>query len=163
MKTLKAIAVLLALVFVLSGCIRKIGNAEFGSTIVGSKEVNAVLILDPVEDMPNVASIRQKVLFDFDSAELDQVAQSTVSSVAALMKAHPDTILALAGHTDKYGSDEYNQELSEARAVAVANALEDAGIDADRISSVDGFGKTQLIKNVTNRENRRVLILSVGE
>jgi OOP family OmpA-OmpF porin len=161
-KSLLVLAMVFGLILTV-GCIGKWGNTDFSTTGPGSREVNAVLILDPVDDMPNVAKIRQKVLFDFDSFKLDTVAQSTVKSVASLMKEHPDTILVLKGHTDKYGTNEYNQKLSEQRAIAVANALEEAGVEADRISSIEGFGKTQLIPNLSNRENRRVLILSIGE
>lgn len=153
--------VVLAMVGLLASCI--IQNTDFSTLGPGDREVNAVLILDPVEDEPNVAKIRQKVLFDFDSSELNAVAESTVESVAALMKAHPDTILVLQGHTDKYGTEEYNQKLSEERANAVKFALMDEGVAADRISKVEGFGKTQLLPNLSNRENRRVLILSIGE
>ena len=77
------------------------------------------------------------------------------------MKAHPDTILALKGHTDHYGADDYNMTLSLNRANAVKAALVDEGVAADSIKSIEGFGKTQLIPNLTNRENRRVLILSI--
>ena len=152
---------LLAIVALLASC--TIQNTDFSTLGPGDREVNAVLILDPVEDEPNVLKIRQKILFDFDSSELDAVAESTVSVVATLMKESPDTILVLKGHTDKYGSKEYNQKLSEDRANAVKFALMDEGVPADRIASVEGFGKTQLLPNLSNRENRRVLILSIGD
>ena len=79
------------------------------------------------------------------------------------MKKNPDTVIALKGHTDKYGADDYNQTLSENRANAVKAALVDEGVPAGSIKSVEGFGKTQLIPNLSNRENRRVLILSIGD
>ena len=148
MKAMKNVVVVLAMVGLLASC--SIQNHDYSTLGPGSREVNAVLILDPVEDMPNVAKIRQKVLFDFDS-------------YAALMKEHPDTILVLQGHTDKYGTNEYNQKLSENRANAVKDSLVAKGVPADRIAKVEGFGKTQLIPNLSNRENRRVLILSIGE
>ena len=73
---------------------------------------------------------------------------------------HPDTFLALAGYTDKYGSNEYNQTLSEKRALSVKNYLIKLGIPKERIITVEGFGKTMLLPEMTNRENRRVTILS---
>ena len=161
MKAMKNVVVVLAMVGLLASC--SIQNHDYSTLGPGSREVNAVLILDPVEDMPNVAKIRQKVLFDFDSYKLDTVAESTTKAVAALMKEHPDTILVLQGHTDKYGTNEYNQKLSENRANAVKDSLVAKGVPADRIAKVEGFGKTQLIPNLSNRENRRVLILSIGE
>jgi len=162
-KTFKLAAVLAIVTLLSFSCVRSIGNHDYSTLGPGSREVNAVLILDPVEDEPNVANIRQKILFDFDSTKLDAVSLSIVKGVASIMKEHPDTVLALKGHTDKYGSDAYNQTLSENRAIAVQNALIEAGIDPENIASIEGFGKTQLLKNVVNRENRRVLILSIDE
>ena len=77
------------------------------------------------------------------------------------MKANPDTVLALDGHTDKYGAEDYNITLSLNRANAVKDALVDEGVPADSIAKVQGWGKQQLIPDLTNRENRRVLILSI--
>ena len=161
MKTSMKTLVLLAIVVFMASCM--IQNHDYSTLGPGDRMVNAVLILDPVEDVPNVVKIRQKILFDFDSYKLDVVAESTVKSVAALMKEHPDTEIALDGHTDKYGSDDYNIDLSISRANAVADALMANGVSQERIISVNGWGKQQLLKDLSNRENRRVLILSIGE
>ena len=134
-----------------------------GTMNVTDKIVTTDLQLDPVPDEPMLTKIREKVLFNFDSYALDNEATSIVDKVAALMFQYPDTLLALKGHTDKYGAENYNQILSENRADAVEDALVDSGVDSGRILSVEGFGKSQLIPNLTNRENRRVLILSVGD
>jgi len=147
----------------MSGCLAKMQNTDFSTLGPGDREINAVLILDPVEDEPLVANIRQKVLFDFDSTKLDAPSLAIINTVASVMKENPDTVLAIKGHTDKYGSDQYNEELSNARAVAVENALVEAGVDPESIATVEGFGKSQLLKDVTNRENRRVLILSIDD
>ena len=117
----------------------------------------------PAPLTPATAVIKEKVLFDFDSYKLDAEAEAIVEKVAAAMKKNPDTVIALKGHTDKYGADDYNQKLSENRANAVKDSLVDEGVPAGSIKSVEGFGKSQLIPNLSNRENRRVLILSIGD
>ena len=166
MKTTIAKLVLVALLAIgLVGCGSNAFVCQPGS--YHTKNIITVdLQLDPVpvavaEVLPNAAMIKEKVLFAFDSYKLDAEAASTVQKVAALMKAHPDTILALKGHTDHYGTDEYNMTLSLNRANAVKASLVDQGVPANSIKSIEGFGKTQLIPNLTNRENRRVLILSI--
>jgi outer membrane protein OmpA-like peptidoglycan-associated protein len=133
----------------------------------GGKLVDAVLIQEPevevVKADPTTVRIKDKVLFDFDSFKLDARAQGIVQVVASLMEKYPDTVLALEGHTDKYGPDDYNINLSIKRAQAVADSLIAEGVAQERISKITGFGKQQLIPNLTNRENRRVIILSIGE
>ncbi len=162
MKAAKMLQVLTMVLFIgfTMGC-----NKWHGVT-GGGKLVNAVLLEEPAVEVvkadPTTVRIKEKVLFDFDSFKLDDQAQATVAAVAVLMKKYPDTVLALEGHTDKYGSAEYNQKLSENRANAVKDALANKGLGS-RIKSIKGFGKTQLIPNLTNRENRRVLILSIGD
>jgi outer membrane protein OmpA-like peptidoglycan-associated protein len=127
--------------------------------------VNASLEKEPVveEVAPMTYKINEKVLFAFDKYNLDAEAMSTVDKVAGLMKEYPDTLLALEGYTDHWGPSDYNMTLSINRANAVKDALIAKGVAAERIVKAEGFGKTKLIPNVTNRENRRVLILSTDD
>lgn len=160
MKFAKLLVVLvMASGLLIVGC----GNTHYG--ITGGKQVDAVLIEEPEapEVDPTTVKIRDKVLFDFDSYKLDSKAQGVVQVVVGLMETYPDTFLGLEGHTDKYGADDYNDQLSLNRATAVENALVAAGVESDRIEHVIGFGKQRLIPNLTDRENRRVLILSIDE
>ena len=70
--------------------------------------------------------------------------------------------ISVEGHTDAYGSDEYNQGLSERRARSVANYLTKLGVDRKRMSTV-GLGEKYPVatnKTAAGRElNRRVEIL----
>ena len=64
-----------------------------------------------------------------------------VSSVATYLKAHPDlSRIIVEGHADKGGWGPYNEELSERRARAVAEALVEAGVPADRLR-IEGRGE----------------------
>lgn len=114
-----------------------------------------------VVEIAKVAVVKGKVLFDFNSFELDIVAKLTLEKIAVEMENAPETLLILKGHTDKIGSDEYNQILSEDRADTVEDYLVQIGVSADRIVNVEGFGKSLLLPEMTDHENRRVLILSV--
>ncbi|WP_052378495.1 OmpA family protein [Polycyclovorans algicola] len=103
--------------------------------------------------------VLQGVKFDFDSARLTENAKSILDrSVEALKKAS-DINVRIEGHTDNYGENAYNQELSERRATAVVKYLTDAGIDAARLEST-GFGEDRPVAdNDTDEgreENRRV-------
>ncbi len=114
-----------------------------------------------VVSISSVATIKGKVLFAFDSFELDLPAKVTLEKIAGEMKRYPDTLLALKGHTDKVGSNEYNQILSENRVNAAEVYLTEAGVEADRIVSAIGFGETQLLPALSDHENRRVIIMTI--
>ena len=51
-------------------------------------------------------------------------------------------MIIAVGHTDRIGSDKYNQSLSERRAAAVKEFLVGQGIDTNRVYT-EGKGKTQ--------------------
>ncbi|HRD78835.1 MAG TPA: OmpA family protein, partial [Hyphomicrobiaceae bacterium] len=65
------------------------------------------------------------------------------------------------GHTDSTGSDEHNFDLSQRRALSVANYLAGQGVDSRRFA-VTGFGKTRPIASNNTQagraQNRRVEI-----
>ncbi len=67
---------------------------------------------------------------------------------------------SIAGHTDSRGSDAYNQNLSEARAQAVAAVAQSVGVV---VESVTGFGESQPAASNETAEgmaqNRRVEVL----
>ncbi len=102
------------------------------------------------------------VLFDTGKATLKPGADLSLNRLATYLRANPNTRVQIEGHTDSRGSDEYNQELSERRAQAVATALESQGIPADRVQAV-GRGKSfPVASNDTpagRQQNRRVEIV----
>ena len=65
-------------------------------------------------------------------------------------------IVLVTGHTDKLGTQQYNQKLSDKRAETVAAYLKSKGVDAP----VDtlGVGKTQAIKACDDKLKRKKLI-----
>ena len=108
----------------------------------------------------------QDVLFDVDRAELKPGAYRTIDNLAAFMRDYPDRRVRIEGFTDSTGSDTYNQQLSESRAFAVRNALEQAGIDSSRIE-VRGSCETYPVESNDTNEgrqlNRRVEVLLSDE
>jgi OOP family OmpA-OmpF porin len=64
----------------------------------------------------------------------------------------------VTGHTDRIGSQAYNQKLSERRADAVRDYLVSKGVPRDKIETL-GMGKTQPIPGVVcNQKALRELI-----
>ena len=70
--------------------------------------------------------------------------------------------MLIEGFTDSTGSAEFNQGLSERRALAVRSALVDAGVSPQRIST-EGYGMARPVADNSTPEgrqrNRRVEIV----
>lgn len=121
----------------------------------------AEVVKAPAVPIAKVVLLKGIVFFDFDKFNIDETAKEVLRKIAAQMSTQPDKLLVLAGHTDKVGSNEYNQLLSERRANSVKAELMKAGVSADRIVSIKGFGKSRLLPELSDYKNRRVTILSV--
>ncbi len=104
------------------------------------------------------------VLFDTGKATLKSAAREKLSKLAGILLAYPGLLtLEIEGHTDSVGSDELNNRLSLNRAQSVNDYLTGAGVNAERIKSVQGFGKTKPIATndtaAGRQMNRRVEIV----
>jgi outer membrane protein OmpA-like peptidoglycan-associated protein len=109
------------------------------------------------------------VLFDFDKADLKQVAEPALTKVAIVLQGYPRAAVKIDGHTDAKGSDAYNQNLSERRARAVQDWLKKReGLKAVSFST-RGLGAKQPVAPNTKpngaddpegrQKNRRVEIV----
>jgi outer membrane protein OmpA-like peptidoglycan-associated protein len=107
----------------------------------------------------------ESVLFDFGSSDLRADTWAAIGRSAAIV-ARSDKPVVVEGHTDNVGSREANQALSEARAKAVAAALEHDGISASRIT-IRGYASEHPIADNSTEEgrtqNRRAEIRIVDE
>jgi outer membrane protein OmpA-like peptidoglycan-associated protein len=106
------------------------------------------------------------VLFDTGSVTLKPGAREKLAKVSGILLAHPGLTMAIEGHTDSVGGDDFNQRLSEQRAMSVRQFLGEQGVPIDSITA-RGFGKTQPV--ATNdtpegrQQNRRVEIVVNGD
>jgi outer membrane protein OmpA-like peptidoglycan-associated protein len=105
------------------------------------------------------------VLFKSGSFELLPGARERLAKVSGIVLAYQGLRLAVEGHTDSIGTDEYNRRLSEQRAYAVRDYLVQQGIEAEAISAA-GFGKSEPVaSNDTpegRQQNRRVELVVSG-
>jgi outer membrane protein OmpA-like peptidoglycan-associated protein len=104
------------------------------------------------------------LLFDYDSSNLRPGAASSLGKLGRLIQRNPQAVFRVEGHTDSFGSEEYNLDLSQRRAETVKGWLvQNMNIDPARIQS-QGFGKSRLIvppdRTVDEQQlNRRVEIV----
>jgi outer membrane protein OmpA-like peptidoglycan-associated protein len=87
-------------------------------------------------------TVRNEILFDFDSAGLRSTSRDELREMAEVFNRYNDTQIVVAGHTDSTGSSSYNERLSERRASAVSNYLEDVGVRGSRLDSY-GYGESK--------------------
>lgn len=90
------------------------------------------------EDMREFANI----LFDFDKFFLRQKSEDILESLYQFMKENPSVQVKLDGHTDWIGTDEYNEALSQKRALSAHKYLIDRGIEPSRITNA-WFGESR--------------------
>lgn len=99
------------------------------------------------------------ITFATNSADLNASFFEVLNSVSLVVNEFNQTVIEVAGHTDSTGSDQYNQQLSERRASAVAAYLGTRNVRADRIITV-GMGEARPVaSNDTEQgrqQNRRV-------
>ncbi|HOB46154.1 MAG TPA: OmpA family protein [Zoogloea sp.] len=97
---------------------------------------------------PAVAPVAEKVklaadtLFEFDKAVLLPAGKAKLDDLAAKAKDVKLEVILAVGHTDRIGSDAYNQKLSEKRAAAVKTYLVGKGVEANRVYT-EGKGEKQ--------------------
>ncbi len=80
------------------------------------------------------------VFFDFDAYTLSATAREVLDANARMLREHGDIRVVIEGHCDERGTVEYNQALGERRAQAARDYLVNAGIQANRLSTIS-YGK----------------------
>ncbi len=108
-----------------------------------------------------VASIKLKVNFAFDSTVVQEQYFNDLGELAKFLKRFDQVDVSIDGYTDSVGAETYNQQLSQRRAQAVVDMLVNTyGIDASRLKAV-GYGEANPVaSNDTaegRAENRRVM------
>lgn len=102
------------------------------------------------------------VLFEFDRADLKPGAQRVLQPLAQHLLQNRTAEVIVEGHTDAIGSEAYNRELSQKRALAVARYLEEQGVASARISA-RGLGEQYPLASNDSEagrlQNRRVQIV----
>ncbi|NNE80488.1 MAG: OmpA family protein [Silicimonas sp.] len=97
--------------------------------------------------------------FSFDAEMLDAEATSRLDQQAEWIIDHPFAKIRVYGHTDKTGSEVYNDDLGKRRADQVAAYLISKGIDQSRLDVVLSYGEALPLVATEDRErtNRRVM------
>ncbi|HMS25902.1 MAG TPA: OmpA family protein [Burkholderiaceae bacterium] len=153
------IASIYASFFFISGCASK-------PEVATPTPPKAVIAIDQTPRGVQIP-LPNTVLFQFGKSDLNTAAADPyLDKIASLIKSKSNKPVAVEGHTDNVGTLPANQQLSEARAKIVRDALQARGVPADRLKA-EGFAFQRPVVSNSNEEgramNRRVEIIILDE
>jgi outer membrane protein OmpA-like peptidoglycan-associated protein len=149
------------------------GEAQNAQAQVAQAQAESQRLAAQLEDMQAAQTSRGivltlgDVLFDTGHAELKPGAARPIEQITAFLNEHPERSIQIEGFTDSQGGNDYNLELSQKRADAVAMAIIQRGIAAQRVRAMgygEEFPKASNADAGSRQLNRRVeIIVSNGD
>jgi len=101
-------------------------------TITRDEDVKETM-LSPEEE---AASIFKDVLFDYDKYDIRADSRSALDAVADFLNRNTGLKVAIEGHCDERGTNEYNLALGEKRAKAAKNYLASFGVSSAKLITI---------------------------
>ena len=127
---------------------------------VGTQENNGCPIV-PSKFTEFIESDKNNILFTVSSSQLDSDAKFTLNSVKTLLDFYTKTSITIEGYASTDGSIDYNQKLSEERAMEIKNYLVSNNIAPERLNII-GYGESRPVANNSTTygraKNRRAQI-----
>jgi len=144
---------------------REAAEAKSKDMLAKLAAANAAAVKE--EPRGTVITLAGGVLFASNKATLLAGAQNSLGQIAEAIKTQEDKRILIEGHTDSRGSDATNQQLSKARADAVASFFITQGVPPDRITTAGLASSRPVADNNTSEgraNNRRVeIVIQQGE
>ena len=138
-------------------------SSESASSSSSQTMVSVNLKLQPLLVGANLTL--KDILFESNSAQLNEISYSELERVVDLMDQNPGLTVEINAHTDDVGSERFNLALSEKRAQSVVDFLIENKIRSNRFIA-KGVGETQpVVPNDTeeNRAKNRRVVLKIVE
>lgn len=121
--------------------------------------VERIVEVEKIVEVPDrgtlLTDLSRNIFFDFDRATLTEDSETVLDQIAEIMKGHADGRYLISGFTDTRGSDSYNLDLSERRAMAVVDALVARGVPRSRLQARGAGERIALAEPATSDEIRR--------
>jgi outer membrane protein OmpA-like peptidoglycan-associated protein len=99
-------------------------------------------------------TFKSGLLFNTGEATLQEQARTDLVKLSATLNKYADTKVLIEGHTDDVGSDEFNMDLSQKRAQAVAAQLSTNQVDPARCTLM-GYGEAQPVMDNDSPDGRQ--------
>jgi outer membrane protein OmpA-like peptidoglycan-associated protein len=116
-------------------------QADFEREMADEQQRNAVEI-ERLKDDTLKLSLDSEISFDVGRADIKPAFRSTLDKLANLLVKYDRTVVHIVGHTDSDGSDAFNLDLSQRRALAVGNYLVAGGVPQGR-TLTEGRGERE--------------------
>ena len=97
----------------------------------------------------NKPTVVENIFYDYDKATLRPESKEALDGIIKILNDNPNITIEMGAHTDRIGSDRYNEGLAQRRAQSVVDYLIESGIPSGRLSA-QGYGKTEP-KTVTKK------------
>ena len=127
-------------------------NFEISEKAV-AKKIQKDILLKKLEVGTKI--VLNNIFFDFNEASLRPESEAELDRLYKLLDEVSTLKIEISGHTDNVGAASYNQKLSENRARAVVDYLNEKGISLERLTYA-GYGFTQPVASNDNEEGRQM-------
>lgn len=132
------------------------GMASFVEQVFLKQTGNVAAPTPPAPAEKRSFTVELKVEFDFDKANIRPEYYKTLIEFGEFIRTYPEHTVNLAGHTDNFGTDQYNLKLSQRRANSVRDFLlkHFTTIEPSRLTTV-AHGLSQPIADNKSKEGRQ--------
>lgn len=97
----------------------------------------------------------ENIFYDFDKATLRPESKKALDEMIKMLNDNPNVTIELGAHTDRKGSEQYNERLAQRRAQSVVDYLIAGGIAQDRLEA-KGYGES--VPKAINKRMAKIMI-----
>ena len=127
----------------------------------GPEEKNETYIVDFFLSPISKPVVIDNIFFDFDKATLRPESKKALDEMIKMLNDNPNVTIELGAHTDRKGTDQYNERLAQRRAQSVVDYLIAGGIETDRLEA-KGYGES-VPKTINKKMAKQFDFLKEGD
>lgn len=127
----------------------------------GPEEKNETYIVDFFLSPISKPVVIDNIFYDFDKATLRPESKKALDEMIKMLNDNPNVTIELGAHTDRKGTDQYNERLAQRRAQSIVDYLIAGGIEAARLEA-KGYGES-VPKTINKKMAKQFDFLKEGD
>lgn len=127
----------------------------------GPEEKNETYIVDFFLSPISKPVVIDNIFYDFDKATLRPESKKALDEMIKMLNDNPNVTIELGAHTDRKGTDQYNERLAQRRAQSVVDYLIAGGIETARLEA-KGYGES-VPKTINKKMAKQFDFLKEGD